>query len=324
VEGGVSRLLDAALSLQQTLDPSRLLVRVCEEATRVAGAERADVFLGTPSEGFRLEATYGRPADAVGARVEPGRGIVGDVAERGEPMKSERSLAAPLRWDGELRGVLAVEFGDEGGSEGAELELLMELADLAAAACRNATTHAQLALAARTDGLTGCLNHAAMQDTLRRELERCRRTGSGLSLAMVDLDDFKQVNDRHGHQAGDEVLKHVGAALLDSVRAYDVVARYGGDEFAIIALDAGEEVAAAVVSRGLEEIRGRLSELGLAGEGTLATAGVAGWRPGDSPTMLIARADAALLYGKQQGSRGSAVPASSVPAGFAPERSGRR
>ena len=162
-----------------------------------------------------------------------------------------------------------------------------------------------------------------MQETLRRELERSRRTGSGLSLAIVDLDDFKQVNERHGHQAGDEVLKHV-AALRDSVRAYDVVARYGGDEFVIIALDAGEEVAADVVTRGLEEIRGRLAVLGFGEEVTMATAGVAGSVPGDSPTMLIARADEALLYGKHEGPRGTAIRASSVPEGYVEERSGGR
>jgi diguanylate cyclase (GGDEF)-like protein len=312
----MARLLEAAGSLSRTLDPSRLLVRVCEQATRVARGERADAFVGGAADGLRLEATYGRPGEAIGAR---GEGIAEAVAERGEPTSEAGALAVPLRWDGELRGVLVVE-----GGAPTDLELLTAFAELASAACRNAAEHAQLALAARTDGLTGCLNHAAMQDTLRRELERARRTGSGLSLAIVDLDDFKQVNERHGHQAGDEVLKRVGAGLRDSVRAYDIVARYGGDEFVVIALDAGEEVAADVVSRGLDEIRGRLAVLGFGGEATLATAGVAGWRPGDSPTMLIARADEALLYGKQQGSRGTAVRASSVPADFGTERSGRR
>jgi diguanylate cyclase (GGDEF)-like protein len=312
----MARLLEAAGSLSRTLDPSRLLVRVCEQATRVARGERADAFVGGAADGLRLEATYGRPGEAIGAR---GEGIAEAVAERGEPTSEAGALAVPLRWDGELRGVLVVE-----GGAPTDLELLTAFAELASAACRNAAEHAQLALAARTDGLTGCLNHAAMQDTLRRELERSRRTGSGLSLAIVDLDDFKQVNERHGHQAGDEVLKRVGAGLRHSVRAYDIVARYGGDEFVVIALDAGEEVAADVVSRGLDEIRGRLAELGFGGEATLATAGVAGWRPGDSPTMLIARADEALLYGKQQGSRGTAVRASSVPADFGTERSGRR
>ncbi|HLM08887.1 MAG TPA: sensor domain-containing diguanylate cyclase [Thermoleophilaceae bacterium] len=320
----MSRLLDAARSLHQTLDPSRLLVRVCEEATRVVGGERADVFLGTPSEGLRLEATYGRPGEAVGARLEPGDGIVAEVAERGEPVRAKRSLAAPLRWDGELHGVVAVEFGRERPGGDAQLELLIELAGLAAAAYRNATAHAQLALEARTDGLTGCLNHAAMHDTLRRELERCRRIGHGVSLAIVDLDDFKQVNEEHGHLAGDEVLRRVGAALRESVRAYDVVARYGGDEFAIILIDADQSTAADVASRALDGIERALRRLGIADDATAATAGVAEWSPGDSPTMLIAHADEALLYGKQQGSRGTAVPASSVPPGFAPERSGRR
>ena len=96
-------------------------------------------------------------------------------------------------------------------------------------ACRNASAHAGLVLAARTDALTGCLNHAALHDTLRRELERCRRTGHSLSLAMVDLDDFKHVNESQGHLAGDEVLRGVGHAMRQAVRAYDLVARYGGD-----------------------------------------------------------------------------------------------
>ena len=285
MEGESARLLAAARSLGQTLDPSRLLVRVCEQAARVAEAGRADVYLGSREAGFRMEATYGRSGDAIGA---PGEGIVDAVAERGEPVAQGGSLATPLRWDGELRGVLVVEDG------GAGAELLQEFAELASAACRNASEHAELALAARTDALTGCLNRAALQDTLRRELERCRRSGQMLSLAIVDLDDFKQVNEEHGHLAGDELLRRVGAALRESVRSYDVVARYGGDEFAIIAIDADESIAVEVAARALEEI-------GRAGIG--ATAGVAELRAGDSPTMLIARADHALLHGKQQEGR---------------------
>jgi len=316
VPDGASRLLEAALSLNETLDPSRLLVRVCEQAVRVVDAERADVFLRSRDGRPRLEATYGRAGDAIGAAAE---GIVSAVVERGEAVSGERSIAVPLHWGGELRGALVVEFASGHGDDDA-LDLLTKLAELAAGACRNAMEHAGLALEARTDGLTGCLNHAAMQDTLRRELERCRRTGHGLSLAIVDLDDFKQVNEQHGHQAGDEVLKHVGSALRDTVRSYDVVARYGGDEFAIIALDAGEDVAVDVVARGLGEIRGRLGDLGFASRATVATAGVAEWRDSESPTMLIARADEALLYGKHEGPRGTPIRASSVPAPFGETR----
>ena len=322
MEDGVSRLLDAARSLSGTLDPSRLLVLVCEQARRVTAAERADVYLGTSADQLRLEATYGRPGEAIGGRADGRDGPVAAAAERAEPVRAGSSLAVPLHWDGQLRGVVAVEFAEGHVESEAEVELLQSFADLACAACRNAMAHAELALAARTDGLTGCLNHAAMQDTLRRELERCRRTGHGLSLALVDLDDFKLVNEEYGHQAGDEVLKHVGAALRDSLRAYDIVARYGGDEFAIIALDAGEAAAAEVVSRGLNEIRGRLGQLGFTGEAAAATAGVAESRPDDSPTMLIARADEALLHGKHEGARGMVVRASTLPAGDAGSGSG--
>ena len=298
-----SRLLDAVRRLNESLDPSRVLVRVCEEATRLLGAENACVFLGSPRDGVRAEATYGRPAERLGERVKPGEGLVGRVVQREEPMLADGAAAVPLRWDGRLRGALVV--GLDGARQGSpeELELLEAFGDLAAAACRNASAHAGLALAARTDALTGCLNHAAMHDALHRELERCERKGHALSLVLVDLDEFKQVNERHGHQAGDEVLRQVGESLRASVRAYDIVARYGGDEFAVIALDADEPTATEVAQRALEAI----------GEATAATAGVAAWHAGDSPSSLIARADLALLHGKHRGSRGGTVPASSLP-----------
>ena len=195
-----------------------------------------------------------------------------------------------------------------------ELELLESFGELAAAACRNATAHAGLALAARTDALTGCLNHSAMHDALGREIERCRRKGHALSLVIVDLDEFKQVNERHGHLAGDDVLRQVGESLRESVRAYDLVARYGGDEFAVIAMDADEATAAEVARRAVEAIGRALGALGSAGQATAATAGVAEWQSGDSPSELIGRADRALLHGKHSGLRGTVVQASSMPA----------
>ncbi|HYM58877.1 MAG TPA: sensor domain-containing diguanylate cyclase [Solirubrobacteraceae bacterium] len=324
-------LTRAARSLNESLDLNRVLVRICEEAARVLDADYANVFLGDASEGLRLEATYGLPPELIGERVETGEGLVGKVIERDEPMltndyqglsrqvklppfkRVKSSLAVPMHWDSQLRGGLAVGYFRHHLVTRDQLALLEAFGDLAAAACRNASVHAGLALAARTDALTGCLNHAAMHDTLRRELERCRRTGHSLSLAIVDLDDFKQVNELHGHLAGDEVLRRVGQSLRNSVRGYDVVARYGGDEFAIIAVDADERTAAEVAARAVESIGLALGTLEVPKDATAATAGVAEWTAGDSPTALIARADRALLYGKQQGSRGTAVRASTLP-----------
>ena len=228
-------------------------------------------------------------------------GVVERVLKRGEPGGAGDELAVPIRWGGQLRGALSVSSVREPGPE--QLELLATYGELAAAACRNASTHLELALAARTDALTGCLNHAAMHESLQREFERAGRHGEPLSLVILDLDDFKQVNETHGHLAGDEVLRRVGQALRASVRAYDLVARYGGDEFAIIAIDAAEATAAEVAQRAVERIRYELASLG-SGDITAATAGVAEWRRGDTPATLIARADGALLDGKHEGGRG--------------------
>jgi diguanylate cyclase (GGDEF)-like protein len=288
-------------------------LRVCEEAARLLGADTASIFLGSPADGMRTEATYGRAAERIGEPLEVAGRLVGEVVQRDEPMLGDGAAAVPLHWDGRLRGALAVGFERERAVSRDELELLEAFGELAAAACRNARAHAGLALAARTDALTGCLNHSAMHDALGREIERCRRKGHALSLVIVDLDEFKQVNERHGHLAGDEVLRLVGDSLRESVRAYDLVARYGGDEFAVIAMDADETTATDVARRAVEAIERALGTLGSAGAATAATAGVAEWQAGDSPSELIGRADRALLYGKHSGLRGSSVPASSLP-----------
>jgi diguanylate cyclase (GGDEF)-like protein len=298
------RLLHAVRALNESLDPSRVLVRVCVEAARLLDAERAGVFLGDPVGGFRLEAVYGGPGHLIGETLGREDGLVRQVLKRGKPAGAADELAVPIRWGGQLRGVLALSGVRE--PEPDALELLDAYGELAAAACRNASTHLELALAARTDGLTGCLNHAAMHEALHREFERAARHGEPLSLVILDLDDFKQVNEVHGHLAGDEVLRRVGAALRASVRAYDLVARYGGDEFAIIAIDAGEDTAAEVAQRAVETIRGEVASLG-SGDITAATAGVAEWRQGDTPSTLIARADGALLGGKHEGGRGGVL-----------------
>jgi diguanylate cyclase (GGDEF)-like protein len=324
-------LARAAKALNESLDLARVLPRICDEAAAILGADAVAVYRGGAGAGMVMEASS--PAtEQVGARVEPGAGIAGraielgrslrvddtDDAQAGAPVEGIRSgLAAPMRWDGEARGVVWVGYRHEHAATDQDVELLESFAELAAVACRNASVQAGLAEAARTDGLTGCLNHAALHETLRREMQRSRRTGRRLSIVLVDLDHFKQVNERHGHLVGDEVLRRVGRALREAVRPYDFVARYGGDEFAIVAVDAHEERAAEIAERAIHRLAGGLQEvLGDTSEGPHATAGVSEWTGSQSPSDLVREADRALLYGKQQGVRGGAVNASSVPRGF--------
>jgi diguanylate cyclase (GGDEF)-like protein len=276
------------------------------------------------------------PPEAIGYRMTPGSGLVGKVAERDEPLISNdyqglshqadpalfgefRScIAVPMHWAGSLRGVLAVYYKRPYSVTPGHLSLLETFGELAAAACRNASAHAGLAQAARTDGLTGCLNHAAMHDSLRREIERCERTGHRLSLVLVDMDDFKQVNEEHGHLMGDEVLRRVGEALRHAVRPYDLVARYGGDEFAILAVESDELEATELAGRAVTGVSRSLEDLqeGRAAGG--ASAGIAEWSPGEIPTGLIERADRALMYGKREHESGSVIASSTLPGDYRP------
>ncbi|HZC14585.1 MAG TPA: diguanylate cyclase, partial [Thermoleophilaceae bacterium] len=122
----------------------------------------------------------------------------------------------------------------------------------------------------------------------------------------------------HGHLAGDELLRRVGQALRQSVRTYDLVGRYGGDEFAIVAIDAEEAEAADVATRAIEGIERAFARLDYEHDEGGATAGVAEWQEGEDAPALIARADRALLLGKQHGERGTAVRSSEVPDDFLP------
>jgi diguanylate cyclase (GGDEF)-like protein len=335
-----SALARAAKTLNENLDLSRLLTTICGEAQAIVGADSSAIYLGNKEEGMVAEAIYDLDTQVLGFRLPTGQGLAGRVAATGESQVSNdyggdvkpgpdspflgvlSGIAVPMNWDGALRGVLSVGYRRPHAVGTDEVRLLETFAELAAAACRNANAAAGLALAARTDALTGCLNHAALQDGLRREIERSTRTAQNLSLVLIDLDGFKQVNEEHGHLVGDEVLRRVGHTLRSAVRPYDLCARYGGDEFAIVCADTDENAAAIISVRAIERLAHLLSELDGA-EGTGATAGIARWIPGQDATGLLDEADRALLYGKQQDRRGETILASELPSGFRPVRFNR-
>ena len=154
-----------------------------------------------------------------------------------------------------------------------------------------ATLAGRLRAQAATDPLTGLPNRRGWELALERELARARRRASPLCVAVLDLDRFKALNDEHGHLAGDRVLKEVAATWLGLVRESDVLARYGGDEFAVILPDCRPDKAQEIVGRLCDAQAGGLS----------CSAGMAFFEDGDMTDDLIDRADRALYRAKAGG-----------------------
>lgn len=148
---------------------------------------------------------------------------------------------------------------------------------------------------ARTDPLTGLPNRRAGQEALDRTLANAERSGAPAAALLLDLDGFKPVNDRDGHAAGDRVLVEVARLLRDSVRSGDVAARWGGDEFLIVAPDADRSAAEELAAR----LRQGLADAEPAGYPVTATVGVAAWTPSMTAEDLLTTADAALYLGKR-------------------------
>ena len=151
---------------------------------------------------------------------------------------------------------------------------------------------------AATDALTGLTNHRGFQEALARELERARRDDRPMSLVMLDLDNFKTVNDTHGHPYGDEALRAVGAALAGVVRSTDTAARVGGEEFALILTGIDGEVGYRIAERAREAV----GDVSVEGVGLSCSAGIASYpADADDASRLCKFADGALYWAKRQG-----------------------
>jgi diguanylate cyclase len=150
------------------------------------------------------------------------------------------------------------------------------------------------------DALTGVLNRRGLLDVFARETARARRNGQPLALALIDLDDFKAINDRHGHAAGDAALLHLTRVLAKTLRPTDVCSRWGGEEFVVLMPGADRAAAKRALARVQKAIAGHAMVPPLA---LFFSAGVVVGASGESLEQLLARADRAVYRAKAAGKR---------------------
>ncbi|MDR2689774.1 MAG: diguanylate cyclase [Azoarcus sp.] len=153
----------------------------------------------------------------------------------------------------------------------------------------------------RHDPLTGMLNRKGLDEALTREIARARRHESPFCIALLDIDNFKQINDAHGHTVGDDALRHLAQTVSETLRPQDIVARYGGEEFVILLPDTAPEAANAILVRLQRELTRRIFCADFQRLLITFSAGIAQLGSGESPEEAIIRADKAMYAAKRAG-----------------------
>lgn len=246
-----SVIYEIARALNSTLDLEELATQLAETTVRECGADAARVVLASAEGELEAHAVAGR-TDAfpsVDGSLDAANWIAkneemlslksGRVSPRTAegirvPTECQSYLGAPMIGKGRLVGALEMAARGATGFRDVDEDLLGVIAAQAAVAIDNARQYGRAQLLAMTDRLTGLWNHAELQQRLREEMARAQRHGRPMSLLFADVDNFKSFNDAHGHRMGDDLLRQVAARIGVSMRATDFVARYGGDEFAVI------------------------------------------------------------------------------------------
>jgi diguanylate cyclase (GGDEF)-like protein len=218
----------------------------------------------------------------------------------GTPLDPEALICVPLIARGRIKGALNIYREGEGVAfTETEFEVAKRFGDAAALALDNAESRARLEHQARTDSLTGLFNHSVFYERLLQSLQESSRTHEPIAVLMLDIDDFKHVNDVHGHAVGDELLRFLAEALRAIVRPEDVICRLGGEEFAVVMDACGGEDAVRVAER----IQTRLAGVDFPGIGrmTVSVGLSLGPEHAMNPRELAACAEAAMMTAKARG-----------------------
>jgi len=311
-EGRRSRFLG---EIAGSIDLDEVLARTLDAAAGLPGADAALIrleahdkpviaTLGLSAEEAERQAVAGPPDG------RPARSIEILYRYRADEPDAETlihgGLAVPLADNGGRAGYLTVYTRTEGRRfEEEDVRRLEELAVRAGPAIENARQFREARQLADLDGLTGLHNRRYFHETLAREVARAHRYSRKAALIVFDIDDFKDVNDRIGHLAGDSVLAEAAARVRDVVRSADIACRIGGDEFAVILPESGRQDAERLHAR----IQAAVSDRPMGPAGRLRlSAGIAELQSADDSVAFFERADEALYRAKEAG-KGQAVSA---------------
>jgi diguanylate cyclase (GGDEF)-like protein len=321
-------LTDLAESLERTVDSASVARTLLDSVIDTFGFPRGIVLAG-PEGQLPLLASFGlddetarrpgRPsASAVvtEAHVSHGTVLVSGLDESADPWLSKlmpnagNLVVVPLQAEGRPLGAIVLEQSKGEGDRISRRVVsgLERSASYAALALRNAWLLEQVQRLAATDGLTKIANRRTFESTLEREVARATRSAEHLSLVMIDIDHFKRLNDEHGHQSGDEVLRNVAAALSCECRDFDTPARYGGEEFAIVLPGCGPDEALLIAERLRRAVASAPAVVPIT-----ASAGVATYpgHAGDADTLVRAADDA--LYESKRAGRNRTTMSAGVP-----------
>jgi diguanylate cyclase (GGDEF)-like protein len=297
--------------LAGTIDLDEVLTRTLDAAGAMPGVDAAlarlddgdspiIATLGLSTEEAQRQAIAGPPGGAEARSISLVYQYPTEMASSDGPASLIHSgLAVPVQTESGAIGFIAVYSRSRSHSwNEEEVRELEELALRAGPAIENAKRFREARQLADLDALTGLHNRRYFHETLAREVARAHRYDRRLALIVFDLDDFKAVNDRIGHLAGDAVIAEAAERVRDVVRSADIACRVGGDEFAVIL----PESALADADQLYRRLQSALTARPVGQAGRLSfSAGVAELRPDDDPTVFFERSDEALYSAKERG-----------------------
>jgi diguanylate cyclase (GGDEF)-like protein len=299
------------------VDLDELLTVVCHVLLEWFRVDHVAVLL-VEGDTLRLRAHEGHLTSSfsMGAMLSPGAGLAARALNTGRSViendvtnvegyvagfaETQSEICVPLIFFGEKLGVLALDSARKNAFDAEDKQPLESVADICAAAIQNASNFDRMKQLAYVDGLTGIHNRRFFEMRVVEELERAGRFQGRMSAIMVDIDNFKKLNDEFGHLLGDEILRSVSSILKQQLRKMDMVCRYGGDEFAILV----PETTGSNAVRVAEKLRRQIETHDFPGVPRPVTisCGVADYPThGVTRDEVVAAADTALYTAKQAG-----------------------